>query len=512
MTDVADIHDPAADSAAEVGSRSAAGDGSWGPPGGPSRPAPRRVAKVAASPRRAIVAALATGVVFDAAVRTPPGVAWMVYGSAVIVAVWTTVARRRAARVALIAAAAFLPWFAVRSSPWLLVPNALAFVALAVFAADISAGGPVRRSVGGLVRVLASTVDVAIESPGFIARTFAAGAGLHRVRRAVPWRGVARSAAIALPVVGLLALLLASGDELFASTFTPEGWMGLDHLALIIIGALLGLWFVAMGTGPSRAPEREPTRRLRVLDTAMVLGGVTALFAVYGGVQLNGLLQGRAYIEAKTGLTYAQYARSGFFQLMAAAAVSFAVLCVVRRTVQLAEQRRRTLQGLVCAVTVLTVMLVAGSIVRLRLYSDVFGLTHLRLYTVVSAAWLGFLVVCAGVAACRADRREWVAVVGSAAAALAIFSMNVVNPDRLVAEENIGRVGTSQARFDGSYLGGLSDDAVPWLLANIDRAPAADRDALLAELCGRTPADRNWWSWNAAAAAADDAQARRCDG
>ena len=101
---------------------------------------------------------------FDAAVRTPPGLAWTVCGLVVLTALWCTVAQRWAARAVLCGAALFLPWFALRSSPWLLAPNAIAFVALVLFAADIAAGGPVRRSVGGLVHVLFSSLESFLRS------------------------------------------------------------------------------------------------------------------------------------------------------------------------------------------------------------------------------------------------------------------------------------------------------------------------------------------------------------
>jgi len=190
---------------------------------------------------------------------------------------------------------------------------------------------------------------------------------------------------------------------------------------------------------------------------------------------------------------------------MAAATISFVVLCAVRPTVQSAVSARRSLRWLVAAVVALTQVLVVGSIVRIRLYSDVFGLTHLRLYTVVSAVWLGIVVVLAGVAALRRGRGDWMAVAASAIVALAVLAMNVVNPDRLVAEENIGRVDVSQARFDGSYLASLSADAVPWIVAHLDDVPADQRAELLRQLCVKDFDHAGVFAWNAAEVAAADA-------
>jgi len=478
----------------------------WGPPRGVKRLSPRRAGKVAARPRRLLLVAFVVGLAFDVSVRqVVPGLGWVLWCSAVVVGLGLVVARlRRPALLALLAAALFVPWFMVRSSPWLLAPDALAFAALVGYAADLSAGGPVRRSVTGLCRVAVSAAEAAYEALPFVARSGMAVTARLR-RRQVPWRRVGRALAIALPVVVLLFVLLATGDALFASTFDPGTSSGLDHLLFVAIGAVLFAVLATMATAPSRALVVTRATRLRTLDAMVVLGGVAALFAAYAFVQLSALLSGGAYVRRKTGLTYAEYARSGFFQLMAAAAISFVVLCAVRPTVQSAVSGRRSLRWLVAAVVALTQVLVIGSIVRIRLYSNVFGLTHLRLYTVVSALWLGIVVVLAGVAAIRRGRGDWMAVTASAMAALAVLAMNFVNPDRLVAQENIGRVDVSQARFDGSYLSTLSADAVPWIVAHLDEVPADQRAALLEQLCVKDFDHLSVFAWNAAEVAAADA-------
>lgn len=483
----------------------------WGAPMGTRRQPPRKFAKIAARPVRVLVLCLVSGVAFDLAVRQPrAGVALSLWCVVALVGAAALCSHRKAALVVLATAAAFVPWFALRQSPWLLVPDMIAFVALVGFAADIAAGGPVRRSVSGLCRVAASAFEAAVESVRFLGRTGQAAVKGHRPS-SVPWRGIGRSLAIAAPVVFVLFLLLVSGDALFAATFDSSSNLGFDHVILVVIGGWLFGVLAAMATPPSRAAVVERRHRLRGLDTAVLLSGVAALFLVYAAVQLNALLAGGKYVQEQTGLTYAEYARTGFFQLMAAAAISFVVLCVVRPTVQRAQRGARLLRTLVVTVVVLTQGLVIGSIIRIQLYSDVFGLTHLRLYTVVSAVWLGAVVVLAGVAALRRGSGEWMAVTASALAAVAVLAMNLVNPDLLVARENIGRADVSAARFDSPYLARLSDDAVPWIIDHLDDVPDADREALVEALCADATEADGALAWNAAAAAANEARADLCD-
>ena len=483
----------------------------WGAPVGTRRLPPRKFAKIAAHPERVLALAVASGVAFDLAVRQPrAGVAVSLWCVVVLAGAVGLCGHRRAAVVALAAAAAFVPWFSLRQSPWLLIPDMVAFVALVGFGADIAAGGPVRRSVSGLCRVAVSSLEAAVESVRFLGRTGQHALKGRRSASGIPWRGIGRSIAIAAPVVFVLFLLLASGDALFAATFDGGSGLGLDHVVLTLVGAWLFGVLATMATPPTRAAVIERRHRLRGLDTAVLLSGVAGLFLAYAGVQVNALLAGGQYVQDQTGLTYAQYARSGFFQLMAAATISFVVLCVVRPTVQRAERGSRLLRTLVVAVVVLTQGLVVGSIVRIQLYSDVFGLTHLRLYTVVSAVWLGAVVLIAGIAAMRRGSSEWMAVAASALAAVAVLAMNVVNPDQLVARENIGRADVSAARFDSPYLASLSADAVPWIIEHLDDVPPADREALVEALCADDDGSGGILAWNAAASAADGARDELC--
>ncbi len=459
-----------------------------------------------------LVGSLVAGGLADIAVHQQrPGVATCLLAFAMAAAVAVAGVRRRSAVVALVAAVAFVPWLAVRTSVWLNGPNLLATASLLLFAADLAAGGVVRRSFVGFARVVGSAVTSAVETPVVLGRL---------VRRrparpdAVPWGGLGRAAIITAPVMIALLVLLRSGDALFASALSWDASVPRRIVNHAFVIGLFGFAFLAlavMATPPSRAADRPVRALLRPLDVRILLGGVCALFAAYATVQLSALVAGADYVKRHTGLTYAAYARSGFFQLMAAAAVSFAVLCLAKPAVRATPARAPRV--LVAAVVVLTEFLVVGSIVRIRLYVQVFGLSHLRLYTIVSAAWIGAVVLVVGVASVRRARpgadRDWVAVTACGLAALVVWGMNVVNPDALVAERNIGRALSSVVQFDDEYLGELSTDAIPAIVAGFDRIPAANRPALRSRLC----AQEIWfdlWDANLSAARARDALAVFC--
>jgi hypothetical protein len=259
--------------------------------------------------------------------------------------------------------------------------------------------------------------------------------------------------------------------------------------ALVLLAAT-GLALSArrpLQTSMPRAP-----RRLTPWEWAIPLVLLDALFLAFVVVQLTVLFGGHEHVLRTAGLTYAEYARQGFWQLLAAAALTFAV---VGAAVLVADAPRRPqrvilrlLLGVLC---VLTIVVVASALRRLLLYEEAFGLTRLRLLAEAIALWFGglfALVVTAGLIAPVRRRLPRMAIVGTAAALLA-FSF--VNPDGLIAERNVERW-RDTGRLDVAYLQTLSADAAPALT----HLPPALRRRALAPLAVRLAAGEPWSSFN----------------
>ena len=110
-------------------------------------------------------------------------------------------------------------------------------------------------------------------------------------------------------------------------------------------------------------------------------------------LQLTTLFGGDEHVLRTAGLTYAEYAREGFAQLMVVAALTLGVIALARRD----DRALRLLLGLLCA---LTLVVLASALKRLGLYEEAFGFTRLRLLAHGGILWLGglfVLVLAAGV-------------------------------------------------------------------------------------------------------------------
>jgi len=273
----------------------------------------------------------------------------------------------------------------------------------------------------------------------------------------------------ALTAGGLAALLLAVFVPLFATADAAFA-----HLLDAMVPqesadrpvARIALWLtvVALGgallragrTGPARAGE-PARRRLAGIEWAVPLALLVALFALFVALQLTALYGGNDYVVRTSGLTYADYARSGFAQLIAAAALTLAVIAAAARW----ATDGRLLRILVGALCALTLVILASALTRLRLYEAAYGFTRLRLAADAAIWWLAALFALILVAG-AARRTRWLprGVVALSATGIVVFAAS--NPDGRIAARNVDRYERT-GRIDVSVLRDLSPDAAPAL-------------------------------------------------
>ena len=409
-------------------------------------------------------------------------------------------------RALISAAPVFGVFLALRSSPWLLPLDVVAAGGLLVLGASLARGGSILDLPlsGLLARAVHATVH-GVAAPAFVAQ-------------GLPWAarrrsGILRGLGLAVPLLLILGALLASSDVLFAHVFdfVPDVDDSLAHVVLVGLGAwgMAGLLRVAAATPPAGGPQRFAL--LGAVEATVVLASVTVLFAGFAVTQVVALAGGGRQVVEMAGLTYAEYARSGFFQLVAVAAITLAVLLTVDVFTDASEgPSRRRIVWLSEVCVGLTLVVVVSALRRLDLYENAYGLTMLRLYAAVIAGWIGVSLVLLGGWVHKRRNRAWLpaAVVGAGLTALLV--LNVINPEAMVVQRNITLAERSD-RFDPGYLVELSDDAVPAVARTLPRLPAMVSAAIVADICSRPPhPTKGWAAWNASTRAADDARRRIC--
>jgi hypothetical protein len=156
---------------------------------------------------------------------------------------------------------------------------------------------------------------------------------------------------------------------------------------------------------------------------------------------------------------------------------------------------RRRFSVLAAVLTVLVLVILASSFLRLTMYEEAFGFTRIRTYVHVFMGWLALLLVAQLVLEFRSRLRYFAAALLVAAVGFAL-TLQLINVDGLIARQNIARAATGES-VDGDYLANVSLDAVPALVEAARAATPAMRERINGQLACHAEAlsqDRAWQS------------------
>jgi hypothetical protein len=296
-------------------------------------------------------------------------------------------------------------------------------------------------------------------------------------------KSVLRGLVFALPVIIVFALLLSSADAVFGRLtgdvlhfLLPASAEGIIEQVVLTAGftviGLTLLWTAIEPHTQTTMPMSDSKRgkasvlRLNIIEASMVLGSVNALFVTFVAIQARYLFGGQANITAQ-GYTYAEYARRGFYELLAVSCMTIALLVVVEHLTYRKREEERLFRGLVTLMVLLTVVILVAAFRRLTLYEDAYGFTRIRVMSSTFIIWLA--VVLAALWAAIVRHRPEILLAGGVIAGLGFgLSLNVMNMDAYIARHNIERYDNT-GKLDVDYLLTLSDDAIPTIVPLLDR-------------------------------------------
>lgn len=414
-------------------------------------------------------------------------------------------ARDRDRVLALAATFVFALGLVLRDAPTLLAYNVIAMLTCAALATWPMFGRSVARfRVFDAVRALRHALATTLSGAPVLALS---DADWQRPRETTGRRLRAATVGSLLSVPPVLAVgaLLSEADPLFADFLGSWTRLGLDEVAGHVAVAALIAWPAAgwlRGVAvPAESGRRtrygEPTR-LDYFGVAPALYALVGLLAAFLGLQARALFGGSDYVLATTGVTYAEYARRGFFELVAVAAIVLVLLLlgdwILDRRAPDADRRFRATGWVLVA---LLGVLMASALQRMVLYVSFYGLSDTRLYATAGMAWVGVALGWFGITILR-GRRARFGVGLLVISAGWIAALNVINPEAVVVRVNLARALEGHP-FDLPYHAALSADAVPALLTAAERLPATECRGLMHLLAPRwyerRMGERDWRSW-----------------
>jgi len=370
------------------------------------------------------------------------------------------------------------------------------------------------RAQGGRVKV-AGLMEYALG--GLIAGINAAFAPFFLLLGDIQWKevqsdrasgrsfAVGRGVLLSLPLLLIFGALLMAADAVFNVIVTDV--LRIDFETLIVHSFVTGFcaWIVAgylrgvlMGKDRDFAARQAPPHpTLGLIETATVLALLDLLFLAFVAVQFRYFFGGAALVQATTGLSYAEYARKGFFELVTVSALSLPLLLfahwLLRKDDPRAERVFRVLAG---GQLVLLAVIMASAFQRMRLYQREYGLTEQRLYPTAFMAWLAVVFVWFALTVLRGHRERF--AFGAMVAGFALVaSLQVLSPDALIVRVNTARAAEGR-RFDAHYATRLSADAVPDLIAALPQLSPTDRCMAAGRLLSVWPpaSASDWRTWS----------------
>jgi Domain of unknown function (DUF4173) len=407
---------------------------------------------------------------------------------------------------------------AIRADPTLVAFNAIAALGLLLLQVGLFRGLNLATLPGGeyLVRPFVALGELCFRPFGPLIRGI--GALLSRSERFSMLMPVGRGLMLAAPIVGVFTVLLMMADSVFASLVIQVLTLQLPiqlgdlvaHTAVVggvtwvcggaLLVALRAEQAVSDQIGPPTFPKPWG---LGCVEGMTVLVSIDLLFGGFMLIQAAYLFGGLDTL-AQTRMTYADYARRGFFELLAVAALTLGVLWMLVR----ATRREATWQGpafnaAAAILIMLTVGLLSSAFQRMWLYEQAYGFTHLRIYTHTFMIWLA-LALLLFLAALLANRPHWFSFGAFSSALVVMALLTLANPEAIIVRANVQRylvtgapelLGTASdpdapvyreyrrnRELDTGYLTELSTDATPALVELLPALPIEQQAAIREKL------------------------------
>ena len=188
---------------------------------------------------------------------------------------------------------------------------------------------------------------------------------------------------IALPILLIITALLSSADLLFGRMTKSffEFLASFDIIAVIImiLFGFLSCYLIFCGAaaqvGKAERKERKKADA-SIAGTAMTL--ICVLYLVFCFLQIAYLFAG-GWFSLPEGMTYAQYARKGFFELLFVSIINIVLMLITAEYFE----GSRFLRLLLITMTICTYIMTFSAAYRMLLYIRAYHLTFLRLFVLL---------------------------------------------------------------------------------------------------------------------------------
>lgn len=261
---------------------------------------------------------------------------------------------------------------------------------------------------------------------------------------------------IVFVVVGIVILLLASADSIFAEIFSGIGNIirnlniantinTIIRLVIIIAVYFIILSFILKVQNQKDKEEKELESHgdKYTFTLKLLLVALNIVYVVFCYIQISSLF---ARINLNSNINYATYARTGFFQLMFVSFINFAIILISNR---FNSNKEKIIKILNIFLVIFTIIIVLSSMYRMHMYEMEYGLTYLRafVYIILLTELAIFVPTTMYILNEKFDFIKSVFVI-----VVSVYCIiNFINIEKIIVNKNINRTAT-QIPTDYKYI------------------------------------------------------------
>jgi hypothetical protein len=270
---------------------------------------------------------------------------------------------------------------------------------------------------------------------------------------------------ISVPILAIIIWLLSSADIIFKDLFVSIPIADIiKHFFIVLavtIYAICFYWSIVRARDDEKKPAYDPISWKRFLDPIVlitILFLLNVVYAVFSVIQFTYLFGGESFMLPSS-YTYAEYARRGFFELVAVAVINFILILITVSFIRRENSKVHTANKVLMSLTVcFTFVMLASAFYRMLVYEEAYGFTYLRIFVQAFMVLLFFLFII-NIIFIWYTRLPIIKSYFITALVVYIV-LNFTNVDVIIARNNIDRY-IDSGEIDMEYLKGLSYDAVP---------------------------------------------------
>lgn len=195
---------------------------------------------------------------------------------------------------------------------------------------------------------------------------------------------------ITVPLFVVVFAMLSSADAVFRN-FASNVFDGFSLFGIICVCFRIGFMFIATYSIMCYAVKKEmreevsDKRNMEPLIAIPMASIMTMLYLVFSVIQIVYLFMGN--MELPDGYTYAEYAREGFFQLLAVSILNLIIVLVCLCYFK----NNKLLKGILAVMSICTFIMIASSALRMIIYIQYYYLTFLRIFVLWSLVVLALI-------------------------------------------------------------------------------------------------------------------------